>query len=179
MIMDDFNVVQGESIFSGLFHENHKEVIDELFSKLALDQDNGIKALDEFTDYRTYMDYDIKITHEDGSYSLYSKVCEEKSGGETQTPFYVTVAASFVQLYNNNIGGEAIGLVMFDEAFNKMDSDRIIESVRLLRRMGLQTIICTPPDKVSDIMPIADRTLLVNKDKYRMHILPFGKEIVQ
>ena len=41
MIMDDFNVVQGESIFSGLFHENHKEVIDELFSKLALDQDNG------------------------------------------------------------------------------------------------------------------------------------------
>ena len=62
---------------------------------------------------------------------------------------------------------------------NKMDSDRIIESVRLLRKMGLQAIICTPPDKVSDIMPIADRTLLVNKDKYRMHILPFGKEIAQ
>ena len=30
-----------------------------------------------------------------------------------------------------------------------------------------------------DSMPIADRTLLVNKDKYRMHILPFGKEIAQ
>ena len=55
------------------------------------------------------MDYDIKITHEDGSYSLYSKVCEEKSGGETQTPFYVTVAASFVQLYNNNIGERQSG----------------------------------------------------------------------
>ena len=40
-------------------------------------------------------------------------------------PFYVTVAASFVQLYNNNIGGEAIGLVMFDEAFNNMDDERI------------------------------------------------------
>ena len=52
---------------------------------------------DEFTDYRTYMDYDIRIAHRDGNYSLYSKVCEEKSGGETQTPFYVTVAASFVQ----------------------------------------------------------------------------------
>ena len=52
------------------------------------------------------MDYDIKITHEDGDYSLYSKVCEEKERRqETQTPFYVTVAASFVQLYNNNIGG--------------------------------------------------------------------------
>ena len=53
------------------------------------------------------MDYDIKIIHNDGTYSYYSKVCEEKSGGETQTPFYVTVAASFVQLYSNNIGGEA------------------------------------------------------------------------
>ena len=60
-----------------------------------------------------------------------------------------------------------------------MDSDRIIESVRLLRKMGLQAIICTPPDKVSDIMPIADRTLLVDKNKYQMHILPFGKEIAQ
>ncbi len=81
-----------------------------------------MKALDEFTDYRTYMDYDIKIIHSDGNYFFYSKVCEEKSGGETQTPFYVTVAASFVQLYKNNISGEAIGLVMFDEAFNNMDA---------------------------------------------------------
>ena len=104
MIMDDFNAVQGESIFSGLFHENHKEVIDELFERLALDHENSAKALDEFTDYRTYMDYDIRILHSDDSYSLYSKVCEEKSGGETQTPFYVTVAASFVQLYRNGIG---------------------------------------------------------------------------
>ena len=164
MIMDDFNVVQGESIFSGLFHENHKEVIDELFSKLALDQDNGIKALDEFTDYRTYMDYDIKITHEDGSYSLYSKVCEEKSGGETQTPFYVTVAASFVQLYNNNIGGEAIGLVMFDEAFNNMDDERIGAVLEFMNRLPLQIVIAAPPDKIQYIGPKMQETLLVLTD---------------
>ena len=36
MIMDDFNAMQGESIFSGLFHENHKEVIDELFERLPV-----------------------------------------------------------------------------------------------------------------------------------------------
>ena len=105
-----------------------------------------------------------------------------KSGGETQTPFYIAVLASFAQLYRVNDTssfGNTVRLTVFDEAFNKMDSDRIIESVRLLRKMGLQAIICTPPDKVSDIMPIADRTLLVNKDKYRMHILPFGKEIAQ
>ncbi len=165
MIMDDFNAMQGESIFSGLFHENHKAVIEELFERLALDNENNAKALDEFTDYRTYMDYDIRIIHSDGNYSLYSKVCEEKSGGETQTPFYVTVAASFVQLYKNNIGGEAIGLVMFDEAFNNMDDERIGGVLEFLRRLPLQILIAAPPDKIQYISPFVEETLLLMTDE--------------
>lgn len=165
MIMDDFNAMQGESIFSGAFHENHKAVIDELFERLALDNDNSSKALEEFTDYRTYMDYDIRIVHSDGTYSLYSKVCEEKSGGETQTPFYVTVAASFVQLYKNNIGGEAIGLVLFDEAFNNMDDERIGGVLEFLRRLPLQILIASPPDKIQYISPFIEETLLVMTDE--------------
>lgn len=161
MIMDDFNAMQGESIFSGVFHENHKAVIEELFERLALDNENNAKALDEFTDYRTYMDYDIRIIHSDGNYSLYSKVCEEKSGGETQTPFYVTVAASFVQLYKNNIGGEAIGLVLFDEAFNNMDDERIGGVLEFLGRLPLQILIAAPPDKIQYISPFVEETLLV------------------
>ena len=165
MIMDDFNAMQGESIFSGMFHENHKAVIEELFERLAIDNDNSAKALDEFTDYRTYMDYDIRIIHSDGNYSLYSKVCEEKSGGETQTPFYVTVAASFVQLYKNNIGGEAIGLVLFDEAFNNMDDERIGGVLEFLRRLPLQILIAAPPDKIQYIGPFVEETLLVMTDE--------------
>ena len=165
MLMDDFNVVQGESIFSGNFHENHREVIDELFERLAIQNDNNSKTLDEFTDYRTYMDYDIKIIHSDGSYSYYSKVCEEKSGGETQTPFYVTVAASFVQLYSNNIGGEAAGLVMFDEAFNNMDDERIGGVLEFLKRLPLQILIAAPPDKIQYIGPQMEETLLIMTDE--------------
>lgn len=81
----------------------------------------------------------------------------------------------------NNLSGQAnntVRLVVFDEAFNKMDSERIIESVRLLRKMGLQAIICTPPDKLSDIMPLADKTHLVVKDKYQMRVKSWGKEIL-
>ena len=165
MIMDDFNMIQGESIFSGIFHETHKEVIEELFDRLAIDNDNNARTLEEFTDYRTYMDYDIRILHMDGSYSLYSKVCEEKSGGETQTPFYVTVAASFVQLYGNNIGGEAAGLVMFDEAFNNMDDERIGGVLEFLQRLPLQIIIAAPPDKIQYISPAMEETLLVMTDE--------------
>ncbi|MDY5496749.1 MAG: SbcC/MukB-like Walker B domain-containing protein [Anaerobutyricum sp.] len=165
MIMDDFNVIQGQSIFSGVFHENHKEVIEELFDRLALNNESSAKTLEEFTDYRTYMDYDIKIIHNDGTFSYYSKVCEEKSGGETQTPFYVTVAASFVQLYTNNIGGEAAGLIMFDEAFNNMDDERIGGVLEFLKRLPLQMIIAAPPDKIQYIGPSMEETLLVMTDE--------------
>lgn len=170
MIMDDFNVIQGESLFSGMFHEAHKDVIEELFERLSVGGENSTQTLEEFTDYRTYMDYDIKIIHDDGTYSYYSKVCEEKSGGETQTPFYVTVAASFVQLYSNNIGGEAAGLVLFDEAFNNMDDERIGGVLEFLRRLPLQLIIAAPPDKIQYIGPAMDEVMLVMTDQKQSYV---------
>ena len=170
MIMDDFNVIQGESLFSGMFHEAHKDVIEELFERLSVGGENSTQTLEEFTDYRTYMDYDIKIIHDDGTYSYYSKVCEEKSGGETQTPFYVTVAASFVQLYSNNIGGEAAGLVLFDEAFNNMDDERIGGVLEFLRRLPLQLIIAAPPDKIQYIGLAMDEIMLVMTDQKRSYV---------
>ena len=179
MIMDDFNAMQGESLFSGSFHETHKEVLDELFERLALDSENSARSLEEFTDYRTYMDYDIKILHTDGSYSYYSKVCEEKSGGETQTPFYVTVAASFMQLYSNNIGGEAIGLILFDEAFNNMDDERIGGVLEFLHRLPLQIVIAAPPDKIQYIGPKSDQTLLVMTDEKVSYVEEYYNESIR
>lgn len=175
MIMDDFNVMQGESIFSSLFSQNHREVIEELFEKLALDDENSAKTLEEYTDYRTYMDYDIKITGEDQSYMLYSKVSREKSGGETQTPFYITVAASFMQLYRNSIGGDAIGLVMLDEAFNNMDDERISGVLEFLTHSNLQVIIAAPPDKIQYIGPAVKKVLLVLQDDKMSYVEDFTR----
>ncbi|MCD8325481.1 MAG: AAA family ATPase [Lachnospiraceae bacterium] len=176
MIMDDFNVLQGESLFSGIFRENHREVIEELFEKLTADDDNSTKVLEEYTDYRTYMDYDIKIQYDDGSYMLYSKVSREKSGGETQTPFYITVAASFMQLYRNSIGGDAIGLVMFDEAFNNMDDGRIGGMLEFLTHANLQLIISAPPEKIQYIGTWVKQVLLVLQDGEESYVEEFGRE---
>lgn len=176
MIMDDFNVMGGESLFSGAFNAAHREVIDELFEKLALDDETSAKALQEYTDYRTYMDYDIKISGEDGGYMLYSKVSREKSGGETQTPFYITVAASFIQLYHNSIGGDAIGLVMMDEAFNNMDDERIAGVLSFMNHSHLQTIIAAPPDKIQYIGPAVAKVLLVLQDGQESYVEEFARE---
>jgi len=179
MIMSDFNVMQGESIFSGLFNETHKEVIDELFEKLTLDDTASAKTLEEYTDYRTYMDYDIKISNEDGSYMLYSKVSKEKSGGETQTPFYITIAASFMQLYRGSIGGDSIGLVMMDEAFNNMDDERIAGVLSFMNNSNLQMIIAAPPDKIQYIGPAMKKVLLVLQDDKLSYVEDFTREAVR
>lgn len=176
MIMDDFNVMGGTSIFSGAFHEQHREVIDELFSRLALDEDADARTLQEYTDYRTYMDYDICITMEDGGYMLYSKVSREKSGGETQTPFYITIAASFIQLYRNSIGGDAVGLVMMDEAFNNMDDERMAGVMSFLNQAGLQMIIAAPPEKIQFIGPSVKQVLLVLQDGEASYVEEYAAE---
>ena len=178
-------------LFALPFQDKYGHLIEKLFSQITMADDSQLNTrkqselqenIQRYTDFRTYLKFDLETTDQNGSKQLLSQTLNTKSGGETQTPFYIAVLASFAQLYRVNDTssfGNTVRLAVFDEAFNKMDSDRIIESVRLLRKMGLQAIICTPPDKVSDIMPIADRTLLVDKNKYKMHILPFGKEMAQ
>lgn len=178
-------------LFAMPFQEKYGPLIEKLFSQITMADDTQLNArkqselqenIQRYTDFRTYLKFDLETTDQNGSKQLLSQTLNTKSGGETQTPFYIAVLASFAQLYRVNDAssfGNTVRLVVFDEAFNKMDSDRIVESVRLLRKMGLQAIICTPPDKVSDIMPIADCTLLVDKNKYQMHILPFSKEMAQ
>lgn len=182
-------LMEGEGgLFALPFQQKYGPLIEDLFSRIAGSDDTEINArqqselqqnIERYTDFRTYLRFDLETTDGNGNRQMLSKTLNTKSGGETQTPFYIAVLASFAQLYRVNDPlalGNTVRLVIFDEAFNKMDSERIVESIRLLRKMGLQAIICTPPDKLPDIMPEADRTLLVCKDKYQMQILPYGKE---
>ena len=184
-------LMEGEGgLFAMPFQQKYGQLIDELFGRLAMSDDTQLNArkqselqqnIERYTDFRTYLKFDLETTDQNGSKQLLSQTLNTKSGGETQTPFYIAVLASFAQLYQVNnlspLASNTVRLVVFDEAFNKMDSDRIIESVFLLRKMGLQAIICTPPDKLPDIMPLADKTLLVLKEKYQMHVMPWRKEM--
>ena len=51
----------------------------------------------------------------------------------------------------------------------------------MLRHFGLQAIICSPTDKAGDIVPLCDRTLLVDKqpdgNAYRSVVIEWKKEM--
>ncbi len=164
MIMDDMNIGGEFTLFSNSFEQTHKEAMDELFDMIVIDDEQANTALEKYTDYRTYMDYDIKIYHEDNTTSSFAKVCREKSGGETQTPYYVAIAASFVQMYLSDDFRDSIGLIMFDEAFDKMDENRIESMMTFLNKLNLQIILAAPPQKIELISPHVKTTLLVTKE---------------
>ena len=55
--------------------------------------------------------------------------------------------------------------MMFDEAFNNMDDERIGGVLEFLNRLPLQLIIAAPPDKIQYIGPSMEETLLVMTDE--------------
>jgi hypothetical protein len=192
MITDNM-LLEGFNLFSREFQSKHSDAIDELFKQivdvgegnLTADQRAELeKNIEKFTDYRTYLNFDLIVTDDMGRKSRLSKMITKKSGGETQTPFYISVLASFVRVYrinrNNGESGNTLRLIIFDEAFNKMDHQRIQESIKLLKNMGLQPIVSAPTEKIGDIAPLVNRNLCVTRVKGTTVVKAFDpKEVLE
>jgi len=190
MIMDPLLLQAGNNIFSAAFREKHGTAIEELFKNIIeIDENASADAHAElernikiFTDYRTYLNFDLLVTDASGEKKQrLSKTLLKKSGGETQTPFYISVLASFAQLYRVNQTGamsNTARLIIFDEAFSKMDGQRIRESLALLKRFKLQAIISAPPDKIPDITPFVENSLCVMRSDDHAFVKAFTREEV-
>lgn len=162
MITSEVNM-GGFTLFASEFEERYHSEMEDLFSKLTESDEHGDKILSEYTDYREYMDYDIEIVSKDGKSQFFSKIYGEKSGGETQTPYYVAISASFAQMYSV---GETIRIIMLDEAFDKMDDDRIENMMKFLRSQNFQIILATPPAKIETIGEYVDTVLVTYRNGY-------------
>ena len=183
MIMDEM-LMEGFTLFSGEFQARYRPVVEQLFSRIVATSDAELTAqqreelernLLKFTDYRTYLDFDLLDIDEEGRESRLSKTIGKKSGGETQTPFYIAVLASFLQTYRVSQTGHnnTLRLLVFDEAFSKMDHQRIQESIRLLDEVGLQVIIAAPTDNIADIAPLVERNLCVTRVRRETQVKAF------
>lgn len=142
------NNQEGYSLWTSAFEAEYHEEMAELFDKLMTKDDKGQKIVEEYTDYRSYLDYDIEIHKRDGSVQRFSDIYGEKSGSETQVPYYVAIAASFYQLYRY---GNSVRLMLLDEAFDKMDDERIASMMDFFNGLNLQVIMATPPAKIEVI----------------------------
>ncbi|MGN0633228.1 MAG: ATP-binding protein [Oscillospiraceae bacterium] len=157
--------------------------IDELMNKIMADIEAASKArvegkrFDEkawskYADYRTYLDYDIKITsNTTGEYTYLSKVNGEGSGGETQASFYVAICASLLQIYNQS--KNSIRLVLLDEAFSHMTPDRIKPMIKMFKEMNLQVILISTAEKCTEIQPFCDSIYSVIRKGSKNSVMSF------
>jgi uncharacterized protein YPO0396 len=180
--MDDLLLEMGDD--DSEFLAKYDTVMRDLFAQVALANDSANNAavlvnVEKFTDYRSYLDFDLVVKDKSGNEQRLSRMIKKKSGGETQTPFYISVLASFAQLYHVNETGElgnTLRLIIFDEAFSKMDGGRIKEAIRLLRKFGLQAIVSAPSDKVAEISGLVDETLVVLRGKNASSVRLYAEE---
>ncbi|MCM1119655.1 MAG: AAA family ATPase [bacterium] len=142
------NNQEGMNLWTSAFEAEYRDEMADLFAKLMTKDDSGQKIVEEYTDYRSYLDYDIEIHKKDGSVQRFSDIYGEKSGSETQVPYYVAIAASFYQLYRY---GNSVRIMLLDEAFDKMDDERIQSMMDFFNGLDLQVILATPPAKIEII----------------------------
>ena len=62
--------------------------------------------------------------------------------------------------------GETIRIIMLDEAFDKMDDDRIASMMQFFRSQNFQVILATPPAKIETIGEYVDTVLITYRNGY-------------
>lgn len=190
LIMSEQNeqMTQEDSLFNmaAMGDQAYEAQIDEFVERILSAAKDAVEArqkgkradkqMIELVDYRKYLDYDIIITNtKTGETVPLSKVSQDSSGGENQAPFYIAICASLLQIYQKCENG--IRLVLLDEAFSKMTSDRIKPMMKMFRQMNLQVLLITTVEKASAIQPMCDVTYSIIKSGSRNSIAPFYLEV--
>jgi uncharacterized protein YPO0396 len=177
MLMDSQNAL-GDSLADSGFRQKHQPGWDLLFERLTKGQtDDAAAELRELQDYRNYLQYDIRVHYPNGDHALLSQINAKKSGGETTTPFYVAMAASFAQAYrlNQPRASDTIRLALFDEAFSKMDSARTASALKFMVDTRLQVLLATPPDKAAGLLPYVDCVRTVVRQNNHSFVIEMDK----
>ena len=113
---------------------------------------------------------------------MLSKMIKKNSGGEGQNPLYIALLASFAQAYHINLSARltrrpTIRLVVLDEAFSKMDAEKVASCIELIRGLGFQAIISATNDKIQNYIENVDKTFVyANPNKKSISIQEFEKK---
>lgn len=172
-------------------HENqYGEMMNELINifippenAMKDEMDEAKRNMDKYADYRTYLSFDMQqIVHGDKEMTIgLSKMIKKNSGGEGQNPLYVALLASFAQLYKINLSPKmhrspTLRLVVLDEAFSKMDAEKVASCISLIRGLGFQAIISATNDKIQNYLENVDKTFVyANPNKRHISIQEFEK----
>ncbi|MBA4501238.1 SbcC/MukB-like Walker B domain-containing protein [Marinobacterium marinum] len=144
---------------------DHREALNKIHDVLS---DEGESSL--LQDYRNFYNFELVVKDLEGNRkTTLTQRIKTGSGGEHQVPFYVAMAAALGATYRLKEGGDGrpvggLSLSVFDEAFNKLDSENTVTSLGFMSDLGLQTIIAAPDEKYSLLSSCMDTIINVCRD---------------
>lgn len=118
------------------------------FMNIILEEEDEM----EYTDYRKYFTYDMKISSHQGKEEIEADLSKKQgsaSNGEKQTPYFIILAASLMQCYPKD--SCCVRLAFIDEAFSALSRERIEQMVRYFEENHFQVIYAAPPEKINSI----------------------------
>lgn len=175
-----------------LEHENKYGTLMSDLIHIFIPPDNATSAeleeakknMDKYADYRTYLSFEMEqiVEGEERLVIGLSRMIKKNSGGEGQNPLYIALLASFAQAYHINLSSRlsrrpTIRLVVLDEAFSKMDAEKVASCIELIRGLGFQAIISATNDKIQNYLENVDKTFVyANPNKKSISIQEFEKK---
>lgn len=174
-----------------LFTMEHEEEYGDLMNELISifippehatreELEEARRNMEKYADYRTYLSFDMQQIVKGEKIGL-GKMIRKNSGGEGQNPLYIALLASFAQIYRVNVKTKVrrpstLRLVVLDEAFSKMDAEKVASCIALIRGLGFQAIISATNDKIQNYLENVDKTFVyANPDKKHISIQGFEK----
>jgi len=184
------NNIDGQVDLFSMSHEHeYNEIINELLEMFMPPSGSDAKTLEtaranmeRYSDYRTYLSFDMNQRVNGGPPTSLAKMLSKNSGGEGQNPLYVALLASFAQIYRINLNTKikrrpTPRLVILDEAFSKMDAEKVSTCIALINSLHVQAIISAPNDKIQNYTESVDKIFLfANQNKTRISIEEFEQD---
>ena len=155
----------GKSLFFKICKQMHEYLNPEYYLNAIKDDESSEQDIKEFidivlnevdeteyTDYRKYFTYDMRIISKQGDDEVQATLSKKQgsaSNGEKQTPYFIILAASLLQLYPKDRSSARLAFI--DEAFSALSRERIEQMVDYLETNDFQVIYAAPPDKINSI----------------------------
>ena len=155
------------------YEDKKRQRVEELLNQYMFSDD--IKTQNIVVDYRNYLYFDVLVHSNDIVKSL-NRVIRSQSGGEVQVPFYILSGVAFKQTLDKR-NKDALGIVLYDEAFDKMDAQRIQSMLQFYRdKLNIQVILAAP-GKLDSLVDNMNTILAIVRDNDRAIVSDISHDI--
>ncbi|WP_041138671.1 SbcC/MukB-like Walker B domain-containing protein [Beduini massiliensis] len=176
-----------ENVFGLDFDEKYSKMLSYMQITLeilndpqSIDYKRRKDELDKLGDYRNYFEFSMIGRNENGIEEDLNKTQNKNSGGESQNPLYLALLTAFYQVFRMKHRDRErhlpLKLIILDEAFNKMDGNKVKSSIELIHKLGLQAIIAAPDYHLENYVEVVEKVFeFESENKQNIKIAEFER----